>query len=302
MASTRAALTRLEDHMAESMGQRTVDHTARLSPAPHPKDASRRPVRGYGQVDVDDVTADPNQPRTEFAADTLESLADSIREKGQLAPIRVRWSDDHQKWMIIAGERRWRASQLAGLGRIDCYFHEGELSSAEVLEQQLIENLLREDLRPIEEARGFAELMEANHWNGKQVAQALRIPASKVSRALALLKLPEDIQQQVDEGEVSARTGYELSKIPEDDDRRQLSQLAAKGQLTHEQASNVVQKQSARRQKSCPNNTKLTFVVENNWKITVSHKSCGNYHEVEQALSEALDEVRHRIQNNVQLY
>ena len=79
----------------------------------------------------------------------------SIQEKGQLSPIRVRWSDEHQNWMIIAGERRWRATRRAGLPTIECYFHEGELAPSEILEQQLIENCLREDLRPIEEAKAF---------------------------------------------------------------------------------------------------------------------------------------------------
>jgi ParB family transcriptional regulator, chromosome partitioning protein len=87
-------------------------------------------------------------------------LADRLREHGQLASIRVRWSDELGKWAIIAGERRWRAEKLAGLLAIECYFHAGAMTPSGVLEQQLIENLLREDLKTVEEARAYAALME----------------------------------------------------------------------------------------------------------------------------------------------
>ena len=90
------------------------------------------------------------------------------------------------------------------LAAIECYFHADEMSPSEVLEQQLIENLLREDLKPVEEARAYAALMELNGWTGKQVAERLRVPASRV-RALALLRLPDDIRQRVDAGEIAAR-------------------------------------------------------------------------------------------------
>ena len=110
--------------------------------------------------------------------------------------------------MIISGERRWRAAQKAGLTEIECCFREAELSSSEILEEQLIENCLREDLQPIEEAQAFAALMRLNSWTGKEVAKALRVHPSRVSRALALLKLPEEIQEQVNTGEIPARSAY----------------------------------------------------------------------------------------------
>ena len=131
------------------------------APIPHPKDVGRRPLDGFGCLDIDQVIPDPEQPRTDFPPESLAHLAESIRDKGQLAPIRVRWSDELGKWVIIAGERRWRATKLAGLPTIECYFHAGELSRAETLEQQLIENLLREDLKPLEEAKAFASLMRS---------------------------------------------------------------------------------------------------------------------------------------------
>ena len=156
MASTRTALASIEEHVLESMGSRAEGRQPPLAPIPHPKDVGRRPLDGFGCLEIDQVIPDPGQPRTDFPAESLTHLANSIRDKGQLAPIRVRWSDELGKWVIIAGERRWRATKLAGLPTIECYFQADELSRAETLEQQLIENLLREDLKPLEEATGFS--------------------------------------------------------------------------------------------------------------------------------------------------
>jgi ParB family transcriptional regulator, chromosome partitioning protein len=151
--------------VAESEGDRRVrpEH----APAPRDRGAGRRPLRNVGRVEIGMVIPDPEQPRTEFADGALARLAQSIYDKGQLSPIRVRWSDAAGKWVIIAGERRWRATKLAGLPTIDCHFHEGELTQSEILEQQLIENLLREDLRPVEKARAFSALIQMNGWNGR---------------------------------------------------------------------------------------------------------------------------------------
>ena len=306
MASTRDTLAQLDGQLAESMGVRSSRSPVRLSPAPRPQDIGRRPTAGFGRIDIDMVVPDAQQPRTEFSPEAIDRLAASIREQGQLTPIRVRWCDDLGKWLIIAGERRWRATKLAGLPTIECYFHEQVLTSSQILEQQLIENLLREDLKPVEEARAFAELMKVNAWTGKQVASALCIPASKVSRSLALLRLPDEVQCQIDEGQISARTAYELSRLPESSERTALVNEAASGDLTHTEAAQLVsehrkQKRNPRLNQRSPG-VRLTFQADDNWQIIVRSSKSGTYHHIEQALLGALEEVRHRIANNVQLY
>lgn len=301
MASTRNALARIEAQVLESMGSRVETRQPLLAPIPHAKDVGRRPVEGFGSLDMDQVVPDPAQPRTDFPEESLTHLAASIRDKGQLAPIRVRWSDDLHKWVIIAGERRWRATKLAGLPTIECYFHAGELSHAETLEQQLIENLLREDLKPLEEVKAYQSLMDLHGWNGKQVSEALHIPASQVSRALALLRLPKDIRRRVDAGEVPARAAYELSKLTDQDQQRRLAERAAKGRLTHDEAARIVRQHRGKRRQQL-RATSLAFPTENGWKVVVSAKRRGTYLEIEQALEDALAEVRHRVRNNVQLY
>lgn len=301
MVSTRQSLDAFATNMQESMGVRQAELRPVLAPAPGKKDAGRRPLRNVGKLAISQIVPDPAQPRTEFSEEALERLASSIRDKGQLSPIRVRWSDELEKWIIISGERRWRAARRAGLVEVECYFHEAELNSSEVLEQQLIENCLREDLQPIEEAQAFAALMKLNGWTGKEVAEALRVHPSRVSRALALLKLPEAIQEQVNIGEISARSAYEISKLPNADMQAVLAEKAAAGELSHNQAANAVRQRQGK-QKPTPRTTKQTFFAENGWKVIVTAPKKGTYFEIEEALSAALAEVRHRINSGCQLF
>jgi len=306
MASTRDTLAQIDEQLAESMGVRPCRGPVRLSPTPRPQDIGRRPTGGFGRIAIDQVVPDPQQPRAEFSEEAIDRLAASIRDQGQLTPIRVRWSDGLKKWLIIAGERRWRATKHAGLATIECYFHEQELSRSQVLEQQLIENLLREDLKPVEEARAFIELMKINDWTGKQVAAALCIPASKVSRSRALLRLPDEVQRQVDAGQISARTGYELSRLPDDSERTALVNEAATGELTHTKAAQLARqrRQGKKRPQRGPRGAgvRLTFHADDDWRVVVQASHGGTYHDVEQAILTALEEVRHRIANNVRLY
>ena len=281
------------------MGVRTGPPTS-LAKKANAKDAERRPGRNYGSVPIEQVIPDPSQPRTEFDKDALQELSASFASKGQLQPIRVRWLENEGKWTIIAGERRWRAAQMAGLATIDCYFHDGGLTPSEILEEQIIENLQRRSLQPLEEARSFQALIKMNMWKKKEVASALGIHPAKVSRALKLLKLPADIQSKIASGELPARTAYEISKLEnETQQRAMLSAVSTEG-LTNQQARNRVQ---IRRGKRTPQRvgTKLTFTSYQDHSVTVSSTAKTTYEAIEAALQTALEEVRHRIENNVQV-
>ena len=280
-----------------------VRSNAALSPHPrkaNAKDVGRRPDRKYGNIAIDQVKPDPAQPRTEFDEDSLNELSASIATKGQLQPIRVRWSDNESKWIIIAGERRWRAVQLAGLATVACYFHDSELSKSEILEEQIIENMQRQSLQPMEEAKAFAALIEMNNWKRKQVAEALGIHPAKVSRALALLKLPKDLQQQVAEEKISARTGYEISKITNNSQKRMLAADVTDGKLSHSETRNRVRLTKGKSGKLKSAGTKLTFTPTENHRVVVTSPVKTTYAAIEEALSLALDDVRHRIENNVE--
>lgn len=302
MTSTRNVLERIKPQLDESMGVRANDTRPQLSPVPNAKDVGRRALRTFGTLAIENLIPDPDQPRTEFDEQEIEHLSMSILDKGQLHPIRVRWSETHGKWIIISGERRFRAIKLAGLLTAECYFQEGELTKTDILEQQLIENLLRADLKPIEEATAFDDLMKHNGWTAKELSDAIRVSQPKIARSLALLKLPSDIRERINAGEISARAAYEASKLESENQQRAAVRVGATDQTQPSIAS--VQKKvrmragtTAKQQRG----VRQTFVLEDGWKITVSALRKANYYEVEQALQQALEEVRLRIENNVQL-
>ena len=300
MATTQDTLNRVESFLDESIGH-SAESQPKLAPVSNPKDAGRTATRNAGRVDIDRVIPDPDQPRESFAPESLERLAQSLRDKGQLHPIHVRWSDSSEKWVIISGERRWRASRLAGLTTIECRFHDAVLTESEIREQQLIENCLREDLQPLEEAKAFHALMDLNGWTGKRLAEALRISPTRISRALALLKLPTDIQQHVAEGQLPTRTAYELTRIADENAQRRFAQQAMRGKLSSQAAARKVA-QHRGKPKRPSTTTRQIFPSEHGWTVTVSANCKGTYCDIERALDEALTEVRHRIDNGVQLF
>lgn len=297
MTNTRNLLQAMTSNVNESIGIRSTELRPALSPVASAKDVGRRANRSFGQIEIDRIQPDPDQPRVKFDEEALSQLAASIRDRGQLAPIRVRWSDSNGKWLIISGERRWRAANRAGLKTIDCYFQEQALSPTQILEEQLIENLLRQDLRPIEEAESFQRLMQVNSWNGKQLASALNISPTRVSRALALLKLPHEMRVRIDTGDLSARAGYEFSKLPEPQIAKAVKSERA---ITIDNAARIVRQRKGK-EKPAERGTQQTFFADNGWKVIVRSPRKGSYDEIEQALVIALEEVQLRIRNRIKL-
>src|SRR5262249_2040736 len=155
--------------------------------------------------------------------------------------------------------------------------------------------------QPVEEARAFASLMKLNGWSGKDVARGLRVHPSRVSRALALMRLPESVQEQVNSGAIPARVAYEISKLADAPAQQALAEKVAAGGLSLQEAAWVVRPRRGRA-RGPGRATKQTFFGEDGWKVTVSAPRKGTYHEVEQALALALEEVRHRIDSGCQLF
>ncbi len=146
------------------------------------------------------VEPNPDQPRKVFGEDELNELADSIRHNGILQPLVVRRRGE--AYQIIAGERRYQAAKRAGLLRVPVVVR--EVSDEEVLQLALIENLQRSDLNPLEAARGYRELMEQNGLTQEELGQTLSKSRSAIANALRLLELPEDVQELVSAGKLSA--------------------------------------------------------------------------------------------------
>lgn len=278
----------------ESMGVRSVSEQPKKAiPA---KNRNRRPMRDCSQIAIDFIKPDPDQPRTDFEEDKLNELAASIRSKGVITAIRVRWSEIENSWIIIAGERRWRAARIAGLTEIPCRVHESPLSESEILEEQIIENLQRRSLKPLEEARAFKALMRMNDWKQKQVAEALAVHPTQISRALSLLDLPAEIQSRIETNEISPRTGYELSKLDSHEQKLRLAQEVSNAGLTNEQTRNRVR---IKKGKPVTNSMKLVFMTLEDHEVIIKAPKKSDYHVVKAALESVLDEVEGRIIGNV---
>jgi len=174
-------------------------------PAPLPADHLGPPAataEDGGRVErvpLSRVRPCPFQPRKDFPEEALRELADSIREQGIVQPLIVRLRAD--QYELIAGERRWRAAQLAGLAEVPVLVREAD--DTRVLELALIENLQRENLNPIEEAQGYQQLVEQFHLRQEEVAAKVGRNRVTVANALRLLKLPPEVQAHVRTGQLS---------------------------------------------------------------------------------------------------
>ncbi len=176
---------------------------------------STRPDLGFVTVSLDRVIPNPSQPRKYFDEESLGELAASIREVGILQPIMVRPVDRDGNYTLIAGERRWRASRLAGLVEIPAMIRETE-GEATHLTEALIENVQREDLGPLEVAAGYRQLLEDFGLTHDQVAKRVGKSRPSVTNAIRLLQLPAAIQGLLDRGELSA--GHARPLLTLDDD------------------------------------------------------------------------------------
>jgi ParB family transcriptional regulator, chromosome partitioning protein len=182
------------------------------------------------EATVETVAPDPDQPRKIFGEEDIASLAATMEERGQLQPILVRRDPASKgRWLIVAGERRWRAAKLIGWSTILAIEHDGDPEVA-----SLLENLQRVDLTPVEEARGLQHLLEGKGWTQDQAAEALGKSKSEVSGTLRILTLPEDLLNAVLTSELgtSKNVLVELARVDGEDERERLIQLARKGQLT----------------------------------------------------------------------
>ena len=158
--------------------------------------------RAEGRLPVEALVPNPNQPRRAFLPDAMEDLANSIRQKGVLQPLIVRPTGTEGRYEIVAGERRWRAAQLAGLHDVPAVIR--DFDDTEVLEVAIIENIQRADLNAIEEAAGYRALMDRFGHTQEKLAEALSKSRSHIANLLRLLTLPDEVQDHVREGRLSS--------------------------------------------------------------------------------------------------
>jgi ParB family transcriptional regulator, chromosome partitioning protein len=192
--------------------------------------AAHAPIVSGGslQIDIDLIDPSPYQPRTRFSEAALEELAQSIQSSGIIQPLVVRRVGS--RYQIIAGERRWRAAQRAQLLRVPAVLR--EVGDEQALELTLVENIQREDLNPIEQARAFQRLIDQFHLTQDDVATRTGKDRATVANAVRLLALDETFLEWIEEGKITAGHGRALLAIQDPKLRFQLAQNASRGKLT----------------------------------------------------------------------
>jgi ParB family chromosome partitioning protein len=191
---------------------------------------------GLEQVAIDLIDPNPFQPRRAFADAGLKELADSIRASGVVQPVLLRRADG--RYQLITGERRWRAARLAGLEAVPAIVR--DVVDREALELALTENLLREDLNPLEVAHGLAALQEKHGLTHEQIAERLGLTRTVVSNTVRLLRLPPEVQAMLVGGEISAGHARALVALKDAKAQLALARLIVEKELSVRQTEEFV--------------------------------------------------------------
>lgn len=208
------------------------------------------------QLDIDLIEPSPYQPRTRFREEALEELARSIQASGIIQPLVVR--PIGSRYQLIAGERRWRAAQRAGLKKVSAIVK--QVPDELALEMTLVENIQREDLNAIEAARAFERLMDEFQLTQEAVADRTGKDRATVANAIRLLKLEQKIQDWIEEGKLSAGHGRALLAVPDAQLRMRYAHRAARGALTVRQ----IEKLAARRVQGGPSHPAVPLQLDPN--------------------------------------
>src|SRR5450755_3118886 len=195
---------------------------------------------GPQEVDIDLIEPSPYQPRTRFREEALDELARSIQSSGIIQPLVLRPVGN--RFQLIAGERRWRAAQRAGLTKVSSIVR--NVPDALALEMTLVENIQREDLNAIEAARAFERLIDEFQLTQEAVAERTGKDRATVANAIRLLKLEPTIQDWIEEGKLSAGHGRALLAVPDSQLRMRYAQRAARGGLTVRQIERLASRRS----------------------------------------------------------
>jgi ParB family chromosome partitioning protein len=254
---------------------------------------------GQKRLPLDFIIANRANPRRDFDTDQLDELTNSIREKGVMQPLLVRPSEDPNIFEIIAGERRWRAAQRAGLHDVPVIIR--EVDDKEALELAIIENVQRVDLNPLEEAQGYEQLIEQFSYTQQDLAQVIGKSRSHVANTLRLLKLPRDVRELVTSGQLTA--GHARTLITAEDPAALAKQIIDGG-LSVREAEQLTQQKVATKKPSVSESEPKdadTMALEKRLsdvlglKVIIDHRDTGGRLEIRYRTLEQLDSVITRL-------
>jgi ParB family chromosome partitioning protein len=256
----------------------------------------RKRLEGASEIRLDRIIPDPDQPRKEFDGAELHLLAEDIRGRGVLQPIRVRWDDAADRYVVIVGERRLQAARRAGRDSIPCVVVTNPATPEDLLEDQLVENALRLDLTPIEKARAYKRLLDARGLTQRQLAERLHVSQTSISQALDLLDLPRPIQESVDAGRIGPDVARVLGEVDDPAERETLAREAEAGRLRRDDirervatARKATTSQGRGASKAGPPKPKVFRTP--GAKVTVELKRSGDASAIRAALADALGQL-----------
>ena len=207
-------------------------------------------------VPMDKIAANPSQPRKYFKDEALEELSGSIKEYGVLQPILLR--DDGKAYTIIAGERRYKAAKLAGLEKIPAIIK--TMDSREVALIALVENVQREDLNFLEEARAYKRLMDDFGLTQVEIAEKMNKKQSTISNKIRLLSLPDEIQSSILENNLTERHARALLKLGDEEDRKQVIKRIIQNNLNVKQTEKLIEEISQKKEVALRKKNKINYI------------------------------------------
>ena len=250
---------------------------------------------GFRNIPLIEIEADP-QHREEFDEEELRLLADSLNADGLLAPIIVRWDGQREKYIIIAGERRYRAAKLCGWNDMTCDIKPDDISEGEVAEIQLAENHARKNLNPIELARAFKDVLEKNGYTVRDLAKRVGVNETTVTRYVRLLGLPHDVQKEIASGGIPIGIAREAARLDGEQKQREFIQKVINEGYSANEAQRVASG------KRWPRKSKSSKSFSSEFGDVIVNPKCvskPNYDYCSEMLKLALEEVNHRIRNKV---
>lgn len=215
------------------------DNFSPLAEQQEQKQQEQEDKKGITTISISLVEPNKGQPRKDFDREKIQELADSIKENGLLQPILVT-PLENGGYRIVAGERRWRAARLAGLKEVPVYVR--DLSEKQVMQLALIENIQRQDLTPIEEAKAYKQLMDKYFMTQQELAKAVGKSRSAIANAVRLLELAEPVQKYLDRGELSVGHAKVLAGLSDEQLQVQAADLAISDGLSVRELENEVKK------------------------------------------------------------
>ncbi len=304
MSKAKALLDEIGRRVDESIDlgsvnvAQVVDHPVRGA-----RFEGRTRAKDAAEIELDRIVVDP-QHREQFDDGDLQALAADMQAQGLIQPIVVRWDAGQSRYVIIAGERRYRAAQLLGWNNIECRERPEDISEAEIAELQLAENFARRDLNPIELAKAFQDVMAKNDWTARELAKRLGVHETTVTRQLRYLRLPDDIQQQIVSGEISKTSAREIARLKNETEQRTLLKESKRAGM---KSADIAAAVSRKRQRCPPKQSrqdrshKPCVLFSDYGKIIVQPETTEtvNYDVIERCLEDALEEVRLRKRNRV---